>query len=835
MAGKLVSFTFVSQPRIMKALKACLLFLLVVTAFSAQAQRYDSLLNKISTEYRQEKLHLHFDRPVYNPGETIWFKAYIFAAGIPSEISKTLYAELLDAGGNVIERKIMPVVLSGAASSFDIPAGINGTKVFVRAYTKWMLNFDSTLIYTKAIHLTSINNKKIPVQVTGSTFASAISPLVFIQFFPEGGDLVQGIESRVAFKATDAAGMPVNIKGDIVDSKRKKITSFTAAHDGMGDFLLQPAGDERYIAIWKDPADINHETLLNFAKPTGVTLQLNRNPVQVAFSVKRPSGKPSPYPYVYLVAQMNGIMLYSAKVIINRSSVINNVIPTETFPAGVMQVTLFTPDARPVAERLIFINQADHSFITNVNAAPSDTGKRKKNVIEIDVPDTLLSNLSVAVTDADLTAMHTDDNIFSRVLLTSDIRGYVHNPAWYFSNNSDSLASHLDLVMMTNGWRRFKWEDILAGKWPALRYMPENYLSFEGQATGLKEKQLLNKELNIIIAHKNGNRQILNTSVQPDGKFILPEMVFYDTAKFFYQFNKDKNKALTSRAKFSIKNNLLTDALYFKAESSLLKNTGKVDTAIVRKNEEVYRQLTEQEIRKIKTLKPVVIKVRKKSIEQIKDEEYTSGFFSGGNSRILLPENDRAFLFSQDVFTFLSSRIPLSRMNQFSNYPLAMSQHIDVFGDSIPQSRQRNESMSWRGNGVKIYYLNEMQVSEQDLRMIPMNNVAMIKIFDSPFFGSGGSIAVYLKKGLSNPIGLGSFNVRGYDAAKEFYSPDYSNNTFPDADYRITLFWNPFIITDKNNRRISLTFYNNDITKKMKVTIEGCNENGQLTRVEKVL
>src|SRR5215212_2740619 len=144
----------------MKILKACLLLLFVITAFSTQAQPYDSLLKKMNYEFRQEKLHLHFDRPVYNPGETIWFKAYLFAAGFPSRMSNTVYAELLDVNGNVIDRKSMPVLASGAAGSFDIPANINSTGVLIRAYTKWMLNFDSTLLYSKKIPLNNFNIKK---------------------------------------------------------------------------------------------------------------------------------------------------------------------------------------------------------------------------------------------------------------------------------------------------------------------------------------------------------------------------------------------------------------------------------------------------------------------------------------------------------------------------------------------------------------------------------------------------------------------------------------------------------------------------------------------------
>jgi hypothetical protein len=123
-----------------------------------------------------------------------------------------------------------------------------------------------------------------------------------------------------------------------------------------------------------------------------------------------------------------------------------------------------------------------------------------------------------------------------------------------------------------------------------------------------------------------------------------------------------------------------------------------------------------------------------------------------------------------------------------------------------------------------------------------MSDVALVKVFPPPFFGafgggSGGAIAIYLKKGasLNQSKGLDFATVTGYSPVKEFYSPDYSKSDQPiEPDYRTTLYWNPFVLTDKNHRRILLSFYNNDITKKLKVIIEGCNEDGKLTRVEKI-
>ena len=103
----------------------------------------------------------------------------------------------------------------------------------------------------------------------------------------------------------------------------------------------------------------------------------------------------------------------------------------------------------------------------------------------------------------------------------------------------------------------------------------------------------------------------------------------------------------------------------------------------------------------------------------------------------------------------------------------------------------------------------------------------------------GGAIAVYTKKGGSsndNVKGLDFARIPGYTPDREFFSPDYSTPS-PDhdqEDVRTTLYWNPFIMTDKNNRRQFFTFYNNDITRKIRVVIEGINAEGKLTRMERV-
>src|SRR5689334_4135281 len=123
------------------------------------AQQIDSMVNLYGERFPQEKIYVHFDKPAYNTGETMWFKSYLYAGILPSPISRNFYAELLDQNGKVLQQKIMPIYESSSAGSFDLPANLPPTVVF-RAYTTWMLNFDTAFLFTKTIR---ILNKTVPV------------------------------------------------------------------------------------------------------------------------------------------------------------------------------------------------------------------------------------------------------------------------------------------------------------------------------------------------------------------------------------------------------------------------------------------------------------------------------------------------------------------------------------------------------------------------------------------------------------------------------------------------------------------------------------------------
>ena len=149
------------------------------------------------------------------------------------------------------------------------------------------------------------------------------------------------------------------------------------------------------------------------------------------------------------------------------------------------------------------------------------------------------------------------DSIYSQLLLSCDLKGYIYNAAYYFSGDADSVKRHLDLVMMTNGWRRFKWTDVLTGNWPLIKSIPENKLFIKGKILGLSKSLLFQKELTGILKTKNGASNIFTMPVNSQGEFSQDGLYFFDTAKLHYQLNNDKDKTLTTSASFAFQTNFI--------------------------------------------------------------------------------------------------------------------------------------------------------------------------------------------------------------------------------------------------------------------------------------
>ncbi len=789
------------------------------------AQKLDSMMNVYANNYPQEKIHVHFDKGLYSPGETIWFKAYIFSGADPSVFSKNFYAELSDASGAIVQRKVYPISESSTAGNFDLPKNLKAAHLHFRAYTTWMTNFDTAFFYERDIR---IYDKKID---SAGVTVTLVPRQIKLQFFPEGGDLVAGVEGIVAFKANDQFGYPFPVKGSVVDKNGKEVLTFNSEHDGMGKFLLTVDKGDSLTAVWKDDMQVEHKTGLPSVKNTGAVIRAIPGNQKVLFSVARAADGGPEFKHLTIIAHMHQHMVYKAKINLEENFMSGGTIPTGQLPSGVLQLTIFTADMVPVAERVIFVNNHDFLFTPELAVTLKGVNRRGKNTLSISVPDTLKSNLSLAVTDATADGEFPgDDNIVSRLLLTGELRGYIHRPAYYFSGTADSLVTNLDLVMLTHGWRRFKWEALVRGVVPVIKNPEQEYLSMKVEVLGVDASKISKEEsMNVIMSRKDSSTQMMSLPHLSGNKFGVTGLVFFDTVKAYYQFNV--NHTLSDQAAIVFNTGLVRGGRVSRSLTTAFDGWTAEDSAYLRRNRYIAAELVRVQPvddQKVKTLASVTVKGRQKTDKEKLEEKYASGMFSGGDAFTFDLINDPLASAMMDIFTYLQGKVP----------------GLQITPGNGPGG---TPSLSWRGGNPSLY-LNEMQVDASQLQNTPVTDIAMVKVFrpgSGVGFGggSGGTIAVYTKKGGdekrndANFKGLARAILIGYAMPKEFYVPNYLENSAENEgeDLRTTLYWKPFVLTDKDNKHLNVDFFNNDITKKLRLVLEGFNEDGKLTHIERII
>lgn len=794
---------------------ACLL--LISSIQKIYAQQIDSMMAVYAERYPTEKMHIQFDKNLYNKEETVWYKIYILSGNELSQLSKNVYVEWYDTSGKMIKQTVAPLYLATAKGSFDIPANYTGNFIHVKAYTRWMLNDDPAFLFDREL---AINTSTLPSKTPPK-------PIVYktrVETFPESGFLIQGLTSRVAFKATNQFGNPVFIKGVLTDNKNLVLDSLKVKHDGMGSFILTPEPTESYQLKWTDENGKTGITEIPVTKKEGAKLAIRTTNDKALVQVQRTENAAENFKHMNLLVHMNQNLLYKVSLNASEKEVLNAQIPIDNLPTGILQFSLFTSDWVPVAERIIFVNNHMHEFNAKLTPALVNLDKRGKNVFEIYVTDTAVSNMSISITDA---SVSTADkySIFSDILLSSELKGKIYNPAYYLTSDADSVTANLDLVMLTNGWRRFDWEKIEAGFLPPLKYPRETELmKVSGKVFGMNSVSTRGPLLlNVIIAGKDSSKHFAFIPVEKDGSFEQPGLYFYDTAKVYYSFNG---------------NDKLTDITQVQFDNGLLRQTqktiqyGNIDHASPLSDSLAKAKmdylLNEQEMLKKNmasaTLQEVVVKARTRSKEEIMDEKYASGLFSGGDAQTFDLTDNPASYGSLDIISFLQGKVA----------------GLIITGSGA------NMTMAWRGATPDLF-VNESPSDMNMVQSINVSDIAMVKVFRPPFFGSigggsGGAIAIYTKKGNDankgnpNSKGLENTVLGGYSRFKEFFNPNYEKPTDTyEQDMRSTLYWNPYIITNKRSPRYKVEFYNNDITKKFLVVLEGVNGDGKMTRTVKLV
>lgn len=772
-----------------------------------KAHPVDVAIEEYATQFSPERAYLHYDKSAYFPGETIWFKAYLFNEVVPAMESKTFYTDWYDDKGNLLYHTVSPLVDAVTNGQFEIPADYKGSYIHVRAYTRWMLNFDSAFLYTKQLRVLGNDapgGAKQPRRYT-------------LKFFPEGGELVAGLNNKVAFKANDQWGQPVKVRGYLTNAQGRKMDSIRSQHDGMGYFFLVPEKGQSYSVKWRDEKNVEYTAALPAAKDQGFTLQVAISTDSRRFLVNYSPETAAQMDTVHLVGTMHQHEVFRIARATSQPE-IKGLIPTTALPTGILTVTLFDKTWKPIAERITFINNEEYAFKPTMEVQRWGLNKRARNEIKITLPDSLAGNFSVSVTDAAI-GVDSSTNIISHILLSSELKGDIYKPAYYFSAPYNEVAFDLDLVMLTHGWRRFKWEELLAGKTPKPVYHRDStYISLSGKVLGVTQ---VNPGASVVLLVTQNKKlgQTLVVPIQPNGHFDESGMVLFDTAQVFYQF-QDKDLKRSASIQF------LADRLQV---PSVRKTIGDrvfgvgPDTAGSYQQWRLAKEAAEwAEKFRVKTLENVIIKSKTKTPLQVMDEKYTSGLFVGGDGYQFDLVNDPVAAGQLNIFTYLQGK---------------------VAGLQITTSGS-NVSMSWRG-ATPALFLNEMPADIDLLTNISVQDVAYVKVLRPPFMGAsgggtGGAIAVYTRRGddvkATPGKGLSNNRVEGYTAIREFFSPNYSSFS-PDQeqrDLRTTLYWNPQVSASAQKPAV-LTFYNNDVTKAFRVIIEGITKDGRMAHIEEIM
>lgn len=535
---------------------ALLLLIVQCTLTHAQLQNDEELVGVLSYMKRtmlfnqslpQEKVYLHFDNTGYFKGETIWFKGYVVRADNqrPTDKSSVLYVELVNPSGDVVETRKLPVV-NGEANGDITLDSIYGSGFYeVRAYTRYMTNWGNGGIfsrvfpvfnapkkdgdYSKMVMDKLSHNKRLPNLRNDEEEDALADGGLRVRFFPEGGDLVRGLNCRVAYVVTDRNGASVDAGGIVLDENKQSLSATNTIREGRGLFELVPDGKPKYLRI-ADKKGKQHDFLIPDAKEEGVAMQMNvldKDYIDVDIeSSPATIGRLMGYTLIH-----NGKVIM-ADTLKAQSSMTLSYARSE-LPAGVSQLTFFTSDGHIQAERLFFIcpeaSAADSITITSTNAFPKPCKK-----VVLNVHSQPNSMLSLSAIDAATMVNGKYGNAQTWMLLSSDVKGYIEDPGYYFESDDRVHRQMADLLMMVQGWRRYDWK-VMSGvldddeELSPLKYNQpfEDKLYLYGQLRQKKKKNSVDN-VNMSVTLYNRSGQSLKGSAVTDSlgnyAFSLPNV-----------------------------------------------------------------------------------------------------------------------------------------------------------------------------------------------------------------------------------------------------------------------------------------------------------------------
>jgi len=732
------------------------------------------------------------------PGEFFYSKNILIGNGIDDRVtSKITYGTAVgglipvtvaftDASKNPVVGKRVQIVqnwTSALKKKLNMVTDSEGK-------VSWQLSVDSKDASKKNIEVSVPDSK-----YKNNFFLPEFSTDFDVQFFPESGVLLNNNLQCIAFKAIGKDGLSVEVTGKVFSEKNEDITEFSTLNKGMGKFSIQTQPNESYYALVKTAKGIEKRFELPKTVAEAVAIHLVFNRGKILYEVVNQTSIPNHSLYLLLHSRGKVYVIQALKALEGQ-------IPEALLPPGIVSFSVIDSLGHTFCERLSFVRNNSFPTISMESNKPV-YGKREPVDLNLNVKSAFgkpaAGNYSISITDSHSVKLDSlADNIQSYLLLSSDIKGYVEDPAAYFVDNNITTREKTDVLLMTQGWRRFNTADVVKAIYKTPTYYMEEGQALAGKVLNLFNKPSQKSDIIMISPYKNRIKTAKTDSV---GRYLIDGIEFPDSTSFILKAKK--HKSITDVE-------IVPDVDDFPKPGVFMPTPGNVNVAA---QEEYFKQSKEKYYyeggMRAVNLSEVTVKADKKANTQT---EYYSG----------MADNE---ITSEQLEKYPNINI----LNLFYTIP-----GIQVSGDRISIRGSMSNPMILVDN-IEMQDMQEISyMTSNDIQKIEIFKGASAAIFGSR--GGAGVIAITLKEGVnlkaSTPISLAHIVPLGYQKPAQFYVPKYEVDSVLNSaqpDLRTTIYWNPKLVAD-NNGTIHVKFFTADKANNYSVVLEGITNSGEICR-----
>ncbi|MFC0344284.1 hypothetical protein [Epilithonimonas hispanica] len=789
--------------------KSFIFFLYVAGIMQFKAQdKIDKAIQNLEQNYTQEKVYLLLDKDKYVVGDNIYFKSFVLNGYNRSPISNTLFVELYDHNKNLVDKRTIFLKNGEGDGSFVLTNYLNEDVYFIRAYTTWMANFSEEFNFIKELPIYNPNSEQKLVLDKNTKWTSNV--------FPESGTFIDNIPTKVAVRLYSQGIPPTSWSGYVIDSEKpnEKLATFKNLDQNVSAFTITPKLGKTYKAIIEDNKGTKQTVALPTVSNSGINLNLTNDEKGINYKLKG-TNLPQGLQGYSIIGTINNQLVYRANIKTTASEASSS-IPTKVSndETAVLQITIFDENQNPVAQRLFFVNPKKLNLSEPTLAFSINNEPRAFNSFDIE-PDDDHTSYTVLVKEISPAETKNENTLLSAQWLTGDFVSPIFNPSQYFEKNANPEA--FDAILISEKWKRFDWESLLAGKTPSFFYKPQKNLSFKGKVTN-NGRFIPNKNINLLLKTENSDKNFVPAITDDNGFIYLDNIYFNEPLTISYYLNKDKKETSDSdnlNISFqSLVNNIpykgdLPSTNYHLVNDKNIAPDPSIAKALQnRKNKQGIDDFNKETL--IEEVKVTAKKVDKKAEL---DKELSSGKFTSMNATIfdLVNENKDAAT-SFNILQWLQGRVA------------GVTFTMDNSGNYIPSIRGSQASL----------FLDETPVDASMISSVPVSNIAMVKVLKNDGL-VGNAIAIYTKRG--NMISdedkttekVNKTVLRGYDKAVEFELPDITSDAYQKIknDTRETLYWNPNLSEDAGLAPRA-KFFNNDNAKNREITIISFDKNDRL-------